>query len=231
MIDSFNSRTIGLLKEDSFKRIQQITVMIVGLGGVGGTALEALVRTGVTNVILVDFDVVNLSNLNRQILYTNNDVGLQKVEVAKQRVLSINPSCKVISLSLKIVQENITAFNSYKIDFIIDAIDDVNGKIALFRYAIGNNIKIISSLGMANRFNPQQVMITTLNKTTTDPLARKLRYEIKKAGLDANKIPVAVSLETPLKDGPNLNSIMTVPSSSGLNIAYYIIMNIIGGQR
>ena len=118
-----------------------------------------------------------------------------------------------------------------KYTYIVDAIDDIKGKIALAKFAQENNIPLISSLGMANRLDPTKVIVTTLDKTTVDPLARKLRYEYKKEGIDTKQITVAFSKEEPIKDGNNLHSMMMVPSASGLAIASHIINQIINKEQ
>ena len=183
------SRSIGLLGEDNFNLIQDKVIAIFGLGGVGGTALEALARTGFNRFIIVDFDKVDASNLNRQILYTFKDVGRNKVEVAKERILAINPDADIKAFMGKAQEFD---FNQ-RIDFVVDAIDDVDGKLFLLKKAQENNIPSIMSLGMANRFNPEQVRVSKLNQTRNDPLAKKIRYMAKQANLDLSKINVIIS--------------------------------------
>lgn len=220
-------RTIGLLKEEGVAKLMDATILLCGLGGVGGTALEALARTGVSHFIIMDFDKVAPSNLNRQILYTQKDIGRRKVEAAKERVLSINNEAIIDTIGEKVDISLKKKLHNKHIDFIIDAIDDVPGKVELAKFACDNNIPYISSLGMANRMDSTKITITRLDKTTMDPLAKKLRYEFKKAGIDTKKIVVAYSLEQPIKDGTKLNSIMMPPSASGLAIASYVIQELI----
>ena len=220
------ARSIGLLGDESFKKIQDKVIAIFGLGGVGGTALEALARTGFQHFILVDFDKVDSSNLNRQILYVYEDIGKAKVEVAKKRILSINPDADIKVYNLKAQEFD---FNQ-KIDFIVDAIDDVNGKLYLLNKAQEKEIPSIMSLGMANRFNPEQVKICKLNQTKNDPLAKKIRYMAKKEELDLSLINVVISEEIPQKNGEKLYSTMMVPSSAGLSIAKFILHSIIDSK-
>ena len=220
--DIFN-RSIGLLGEDSFKLIQDKVIAIFGLGGVGGTALEALARTGFKNFILVDFDKVDPSNLNRQILYTAKDIGRNKVDAAKERTLSINDEADLQTYNIKAQDFD---FNQ-KIDFIVDAIDDVNGKLFILQNAQEKGIPHIMSLGMANRFDPAKVKIAKLNQTHSDPLAKKIRYMVKKSGLETSNINVVISEELPQMNGEILYSTMMVPSSSGLSIAKFILESII----
>ena len=219
-------RSIGLLGEDNFNRIQDKVIAVFGLGGVGGTALEALARTGFQHFLIVDFDKVDATNLNRQILYTSRDVGRNKVEAAKERILSINPDADIKEFNLKAQDFD---FNQ-KIDYVIDAIDDVEGKLFILNKAQEYNILQIMSLGMANRFNPEQVRVSKLNQTRNDPLAKKIRYMAKKANLDLSKINVVISEELPQKNGEKLYSTMMVPSSSGLVIAKYILNSIIDNK-
>ena len=220
------ARSIGLLGEDNFNKLQDKVIAVFGLGGVGGTALEALARTGFQHFIIVDFDKVDPSNLNRQILYTSKDIGREKVEAAKERILSINPDADVKSFKSKAQEFD---FNQ-KIDYLVDAIDDVDGKLFLAIKAQENNIPLIMSLGMANRFNPEQVRISKLNQTRNDPLAKKIRYMAKKAELDLSKINVVISEEIPRKNAEKLYSTMMVPSSAGLVIAKYILNGIIDSK-
>ena len=216
-------RSIGLLGEENFNLIQDKVIAVFGLGGVGGTALEALARTGFKNFILIDFDKVDPSNLNRQILYIAKDIGSNKVEAAKERIISINADANIKTFNGKAQDFD---FNQ-KIDYIVDAIDDVEGKLFILNKAQEINIPSIMSLGMANRFNPSQVKIAKLNQTHNDPLAKKIRYLAKQEGLDLSKISVVISEELPQKNGEKLYSTMMVPSSAGLSIAKYILECII----
>ena len=216
-------RSIGLLGEDNFNLIQDKVIAIFGLGGVGGTALEALARTGFKNFILIDFDKVDPSNLNRQILYTEADVDKAKVDAARDRIHAINGFANIETFEIKAQNFN---FNQ-KIDYIVDAIDDVDGKLFILKKVQENNIPSIMSLGMANRFDPSMVKIAKLNQTHNDPLAKKIRYLAKQDGLDLSKISVVISEELPQKNGEKLYSTMMVPSSAGLSIAKYILECII----
>ena len=219
-------RSIGLLGEGNFNLIQDKVIAVFGLGGVGGTALEALARTGFQHFLIVDFDKVDATNLNRQILYTSKDVGRNKVEVAKERILSINPDVKITTFNLKAQEFDF----DQKIDFIADAIDDVEGKLYIAKKAQENKIPSIMSLGMANRFNPEQVKVAKLNQTHNDPLAKKIRYMAKKAELDLSKINVVISEEVPQSNREKLYSTMMVPSAAGLTIAKFILHSIIDNK-
>ena len=219
-------RSIGLLGEETFALVQQKVVAIFGLGGVGGTALEALARTGFKHFVLVDMDKVDASNLNRQILYTSKDIGKNKVDAAKERILSINPEAEI-----QVFNGKAQDFDSNQpIDFIIDAIDDVDGKLFILKLAQENNITHIMSLGMANRFDSEKVHVTKLNKTHSDPLAKKVRYLVKKSGLEVGNVNVVISEEVPQKNGEKLYSTMMVPSAAGLALAKFILDRIIDNK-
>lgn len=216
-------RSINLITKEKFEVIQNACILLVGLGGVGGTCLEALVRTGFQHFIIIDGDTVEASNLNRQILFRESDIGIDKVIAAKKHVLEINSNIDIKTIKLQINPENANIIDEFAFDFLIDAIDDIPAKVLLAKYAIENNIPFVSSLGMANRLDPSKVIITRLDKATGDPLAKKFRYELKQKQIDTKKVNVCFSQETPMKDGANLNSIMMPPSSAGLNIAYHVL--------
>ena len=216
-------RSIGLLGEETFAFVQEKVIAVFGLGGVGGTALEALARTGFKHFVLVDMDTVDASNLNRQILYTAKDIGRNKVDVAKERILSINPEAEI-----QVFNGKAQDFDSNQpLDFIIDAIDDVDGKLFILKMAQEHNVTHIMSLGMANRFDSEKVHITKLNKTHSDPLAKKVRYLVKKSGLEVSNVNVVISEEIPQKNGEKLYSTMMVPSAAGLTLAKFILDRII----
>ena len=220
------ARSIGLLGEDNFNLLKDKVVAVFGLGGVGGTALEALARTGVQHLIIVDFDKVDASNLNRQILYTFEDIGRDKTEVAKERLLAINPDIDIKAFKCKAQDFDF----DQKIDYVVDAIDDVGGKICLLKKSQENSIPSIMSLGMANRFNPEQVRISKLNQTRNDPLAKKIRYLVKANGLNTAGVNVIISDELPQKNEGKLYSTMMVPSAAGLIIAKFILNSIIDNK-
>ena len=215
-------RTIGLIGERNFSSIQSKTILIAGIGGVGGTCFEALLRTGFKHFIIIDKDDVDISNLNRQVLFINKDVGVSKVEAAKEKALSINKDIDIICHKTKI-DNNFSKLISTKVDFIVDCVDDINAKKALVSYANENNIPVISSLGMANKLEPSLIKVGLLNKATVDPLGKKFRYALKQSGIDFSKLMVVYSTEIPHKDGTKLNSIITVTSTAGLYICNYVV--------
>lgn len=226
-MNSYLDKSIALLGEDKIKSISEKTILVIGLGGVGGTALEALARTGFKKFILIDCDVVDVTNLNRQILYMENAIGKQKIEAAKNRISMITSDLEVKTINAKIGDTKLDELGLGKVDFIIDAIDYVPGKLHIYDFALANKIPFISSLGMGNRIDPEQVKLTTLNKTENDPLAKKIRYEAKQLGLDLKLIPVVFSKEQPLLKSPKPYSIITVPSTAGLLITKYVLTTIL----
>ena len=225
-MSDYLERSEQLLGKDKIASLADKTILVIGVGGVGGTALEALARSGFKKFVLIDFDKVDVSNLNRQVLFTREDVGKDKVLAAKERLLKINPNFEIETIKAKIGE---TKLEDLKLshDFIVDAIDSVDGKLLIYEYAQANKIPFISSLGMGNRIDPEQVTITKLNKTENDPLAKKIRYLAKQKGLDLKEIPVIFSRETPLLKSPKPTSMMMVPSTAGLLIAKYVLITIL----
>lgn len=214
-----------ILSNEAIDKIKNKTVLIIGLGGVGGHALESIVRMGVNNIILVDGDVIDITNLNRQLLSLNSNIGEYKVDVAKKRVLDINKDCNIISINKFIDESNILELFNYNIDYVIDACDTVTTKILLIKECLDRNIKIISSMGTGNKFHPELLEITELKKTSYDPLAKVIRNKLKD---EKRKIMVVSSKEIgiDIKDRtPGSTSL--VPSSAGIMCASYVINDII----
>lgn len=225
-MSSYLDRSIELLGKNKITSFKDKTIMVVGLGGVGGTAFSALVRSGFKHFIVVDHDNVDASNLNRQILYSPKDIGSSKVDVAERFAKSFGDDIVVEKHNLFIDETNLGLFKEKKIDFIVDAIDKIPSKIALIKFAKEKNVPIIVSLGMGNRVDPEKVMLTTLNKTENDPLAKNMRYLLRKESVDLKSINVVFSKETPLVKNPKPASMMMVPSTAGLLIAKHIIENL-----
>lgn len=226
MNDNIYSRTIQLIGEDAIIKFKKTTVLIVGIGGVGGTCFETLVRSGVGTIIIIDKDCVDVTNLNRQLLFTEKDIGESKVDVARKRAFDINPDVNVISLNMNLDDSNITKLSDYKIDYIVDAIDSIYSKVSLIKYSKEKNIPIIVSLGMAKRLDPSQLVITSLNKSTGDPLAKKLRYVLKHNDIEFSDVKCVLSKEEPLDSSRTPASMMMVPSAAGLLLASFIVKQI-----
>lgn len=219
-----DERIIALIGKENFNKIQNCHVLIVGLGGVGGICAEALVRSGVGKLTLIDNDSFEKSNLNRQILANIKTIGKSKVEVAKKYFQNINPNIIINTHEIFLNKENINILHAY--DYIIDACDTITTKVLLIKYAKQNNIKIISSMGTGKHMDPTNLKITTLNKTYNCPLAKKLRTLLKKENVSLN-IPVVFSEEIPLNNEKEVSSMMFVPATAGIYLAYYVISDLI----
>lgn len=224
-MSNYLDRTEVLLGKEKLDRVLKARIMIIGLGGVGGTALSALYRGGFRHFVLVDNDVVDSTNLNRQIMYETDDIGKKKTDVCKDKLTKFCGEIDVKTIDLYVDESNASKLIN-DVDFVVDAIDFVPGKIGIIGECLKKKIPFISSLGMAKRLDPEQVVLTTLNKTENDPLAKKIRYECRQRGLDLKQIPVVFSKESIIIDGPVLGSMMMVPSTAGLIISNFIIKNI-----
>lgn len=227
-----------LIKKEGLEALRNSTVMIVGVGGVGSYAAEALARSFVGHLILVDKDVVESSNLNRQMQATHRTLGTPKVQAMKDRIHSYNPDCKVDMIE-SFYDASMNGLLDQKIDVVIDAIDTLSAKMDLIQACAWRKIPCISSLGMANRLDPTKVEITTLDKSTGDPLAKALRQLAKKRNY-TRKIHVVFSSETPIKqnvvihpDGTTRKdrippaSMVFVPAASGLACASWAMSQIL----
>lgn len=229
-------RTQFLLGEDGIKNLQESHVIVFGVGGVGSFAVEALARAGVGKLTIVDFDVIDITNINRQLIALHSTIGRRKVEVLQERLKDINPDIEVVAWAEKMLPETVEAFFQQDYDYVIDAIDMVSSKLALIEFCTKHNIPIISSMGTGNKLDPAKLTVTDVFKTTTCPLARVMRYELKKRGV--KKLQVVYSTEPPLKpiipesiDMAGKRSIpgstSFVPSSAGLLLASTVVQHLI----
>ena len=225
MGDFMFDRIINLIGNEKFNILQNKKVLIVGIGGVGGYALETLVRSGIKYIDIVDSDKIDITNLNRQIITTNENIGNIKVEEAKKRASSINPEININTYNLFLTEENIKEILLNNYDYIIDACDTVSTKIELIKESINRNIKFISCMGTAKKIDPTKLSITTLDKTNYDPLARILRKKIKELKIN-KKINVVSSIEKPI-DINELGTLIMVPATAGILCAKYVIDDII----
>lgn len=216
---------LEVLFGDNIDKIQNKTILIIGLGGVGSYTLETLVRTGINKFIIVDGDSVDISNLNRQLMSLTDNIGLNKTDVWEDRILKINPNCEVIKITEFITKDNLFKLFKEKIDYVIDACDTLETKKEIIKYCLKNKIKFISSMGMANRINSSYIKQSYLDKTKNDPLAKKLRSIVKKENIKG-KIPVVYSEELPIKSS-KLGSIAHVTATAGVLITNYIINDIL----
>lgn len=217
-------RLITLIGEDNVNKLKKANVLIVGLGGVGGYALEILVRSGIYNLTIVDGDIVELSNLNRQIISKRDVIGRPKALVAQARTLEINPDVNLKVINEFISEDNFSLLNIDSFDYVIDACDDLNLKILLIKNA--GKYKLISSMGTANKMDMTRFKITTVDKTSYDPLAKIIRKKIKEEKI-RTKFKVVSSDEKVIKNGTKLGTIAYMPAVSGLLCASYVINDII----
>lgn len=217
-------RLITLIGEDKVDKLKKANVLIVGLGGVGGYALETLVRSGIYNLTIVDGDIVELSNLNRQIISKRNVIGRPKALVAQARTLEINPDVNLRVINEFISEDNFSLLNVDSFDYVIDACDDLNLKMLLIKNA--DKYKLISSMGTANKMDMTRFKITTIDKTSYDPLAKIIRKKIKDEKI-RTKFKVVSSDEKVMKNGTKLGTIAYMPAVSGLLCASYVINDII----
>ena len=212
-----------LFGEENIKTLQSKTVMVVGCGAVGSFAIEALARSGIGNIILVDFDVVEESNINRQLFALQSMIGKPKVDVARARIADISPDI------------NVTTFNMFwddksdpdvHPDFVIDAIDSVHSKIALYRWCAAKNIPFIASMGAAQKTDISKIKIDKISKTTICPLAAKIRKLVRDENLP--DFPVVYSTQSPIKNDTGvLGSVITVTGNFGLYLANFVIQKLI----
>lgn len=227
-------RTELLIGKENLNKLQHSHVIVFGVGGVGGFAIEALVRSGIGEISIVDFDTVDLTNLNRQIIATQDSIGKLKTSVMRDRLLSINPNVIVHEFPEKFSMENSDLFfKDKKYDYIVDAIDLVTSKLALAEIAKNLSIPIISSMGTGNKIEPTMLEVADINKTSVCPLARIMRKELKNRGI--KKLKVVYSKELPRKPfnesgsrekKVNVGSIAFVPSTAGLIIASEVVKDL-----
>lgn len=220
-------RTELLIGPDGIRKLQNSFVAVAGLGGVGGHCTEALARAGIGRLHLIDADVVQPSNLNRQLIATKETVGMLKTVAMEQRLRLVS-DCEVTRSEIFLTSETVEeAFAGLEPDFIVDAIDSVQGKLAIAVYARSHGIPVISCLGAGNRLDATAFYITDIFRTAGDPLARKFRSELRKAGID--ELPVVISREQAKREPGQtvIGSIAPVPAAEGLAAASYVIRNLL----
>ncbi|HZG72055.1 MAG TPA: tRNA threonylcarbamoyladenosine dehydratase, partial [Chondromyces sp.] len=238
MLHQFSRNELAIGKQ-GLDILKNSTVAILGVGGVGSFSVEALARSGVGRLVLVDKDTIDITNVNRQLPALLSTVGQPKVDVMKQRIVDINPECEVIALKMFYTEETYEEFFSYGLDFVIDASDTISYKIHLMKECLKRNIPIISSMGAANKMDPTRFQIADISKTHTDPIAKVIRTRLRKEGIRKG-IPVVFSDESPIviredvrkvvgndeaeirkaKMPPSSNAF--VPSVAGLIMASYV---------
>ena len=235
-MENWLAREQLLIGEENIQKLNSSTVAVFGCGGVGSYAVEAMARAGIGNIVLIDGDVVDETNINRQLIADVTTIGRDKVEVEKERILKINPNAKVIAYKEFFNQENSEKLIDEKYDYIVDAIDSVKSKILLIKLAHEKNIKIISAMGMGNKLDPTMIEVADISKTEVCPLAKTIRKQLRTLGINHTK--VVYSKEIPKKKKKkNTNqehetskrptaSISFVPSVCGLIMAGEVIKDI-----
>lgn len=240
MLHAF-SRSEMLIGEEGLKKLKQSKVAVFGIGGVGSYTVEALARSGVGQLVLIDHDEVCISNINRQIHATSSTVGQSKAELMKKRVLEINPEIEVVALKEMYTAETAEKLLDSSYDYVVDAIDMVTSKIDLIERTKAMGVPIISAMGAANKLDPTQLVVTDLYKTSVCPLAKVMRSELRKRGV--KKLKVVYSTEVPIKPNQNLvhggagasrrqtpGSMVFVTATSGLIIAAEVVKDLLADQ-
>ncbi len=228
-------RTEFLIKNEGIEKLKKSKVIIFGVGGVGGYVLEALARSGVGSIDIVDNDKVSITNINRQIIALHSTIGEYKVDVAKKRALDINPEININTYNTFYLPENKSEFDFSGYDYIIDAIDTIKGKISIIEEASKNNVPVISAMGAGNKLDPLEFKVADIYETSVCPLARAIRGELKKRKI--KNVKVVYSKESPIKTPENSEltasnhpvpgSIAYCPSVMGLIMASVVIRDLI----
>ena len=222
------NRTEALIGKESLEKLQNSNIVVFGLGGVGSYVVEGLVRAGIQNICIIDKDIVDITNINRQLIADTETVGKAKVDVQEEIILKINPLAKVTKLKEFVNKDNIEEImnETTHIDYVVDAIDTVSSKLEIIKYCNKNNIKVISCMGTGNKLDASKFEITDIYKTSVCPLAKVIRKELKK--LNIPKLTVLYSKEEPRKTNISTPaSISFVPSVAGLLIAGKVVQDLI----
>ncbi len=225
------SRVKNLIGEKQFEKLQASSVAVFGVGGVGGFVAEALVRSGIGSITLFDNDKVDKTNLNRQIIATNDTIGVDKVDAIKQRLISINQNIKIKTYKVFYLPENANQFDFGEYDYIVDAVDTVSAKLEIISRAKATNKSVISSMGTAGKLEIEKLKVGDIFDTKGCPLARVMRRELKKRGID--KVKVVYSEESVCSKENTENrtppSMIFVPATAGLMIAKEVVLDLIKG--
>lgn len=216
---------VELLLNEDINKLKDKVILVLGIGGVGSYTVETLIRNPIKKIIIVDSDIIEITNLNRQLFTNQNNIGLKKVDELEKRIKSINPYIEIKKIDKFIDENNINLLFEEKVDYIVDACDSLKTKECLIKECLKRKIKFISSMGTAKKLDPTKLEITELSKTSYDPIAKKLRKTFKN-----NKVIVICSTEKP-KEIKKLGSISFVPSVAGILITSYIINDILKGAK
>lgn len=220
-------REINLIGKDKYLKLKNSNVLVVGIGGVGGYATEVLVRSGIENITLVDYDNIDISNINRQIIALSNNIGNSKVEEFKKRILSINSNVKVKIIKEKIDENNIDLLFQDNYDYIIDACDTLIVKKLLIKLCHKNNIKLITICGMGKKLDPSKIKVCDIRDTSYDPLAKALRKYVKEEHINGKVMCVSSTEEAIKTNSDSISSMIMVPSTAGILASSYVINSII----
>lgn len=218
---------LELLVDENINKLYNAKVIIFGVGGVGGYVAEMLVRSGIGHITIVDYDTIDITNKNRQIIALDSTIDKSKVNAWKERMLDINPNIDVVAINDKLIKENIEGFNLKQFDYIIDAIDMVSSKIALIDYAHKNNIKIISAMGAGNRIDIPECVIGDIYETNNDGLAKVLRHNLRKLGVSNHKVVYFKNKSIAHGDTRIIGSIAYYPAISGAMLSAKVINDLL----
>lgn len=222
------SRLELITTKEKLEKIKEKNILLIGLGGVGGYTFETLVRSGIESITIVDGDTFEESNLNRQLLSLKSTINKNKTDVAESRAKEINENIKIKKITQVLTKENINEINFKEYDYVIDACDTLEIKKQIIKICTKNNIKFISSMGTGNKFHPELLELTTLDKTEYDPIAKILRKYVKEEKIN-KKIKVVSSKEKPIKTNTTtIGSNAFVPATAGLLLTSYVINDIVG---
>lgn len=229
MQDTIYQRTEIVIGKDRMQQIKQKHVVIFGIGGVGSYVLEAISRFGIGKITIVDKDVIDITNINRQLIALSTNVGKIKVEEAKKRIREINSEIDVIAIRENVTKENIdTFFEKQNFDYVVDAVDNIEAKIAIIKKCEQEKVPCISSMGMGNKMDPFAIHITTIDKTNTCPLAKMMRKKLREIGITKQKVIYSTELPIEKKiETKTLGSVSFVPSVAGLMIASEVIKDLL----
>lgn len=232
-------RTALIFGTENVEKLEKSRVIVFGVGGVGGFAVEALARSGIGAIDIIDNDTISESNLNRQIIALHSTIGKYKVDIMEERIKDINPNCKVEKYKTFYLPENSNQFDFTKYDYVIDCIDTISGKIEIIKNAKEKNIPVISSMGAGNKIDPTKFVVTDISKTSVCPLARVMRRELKNRGIEHLKCVFSIEKSlTPVilginpetkKQTPGSNAF--VPSVAGLIIASEVIKDLVSIKK
>ncbi len=224
-MENIYTRSLPILGDEAIEKLKKASVCVIGLGGVGSFAAEALARSGVGHITLIDFDTVSESNLNRQLYALSSTKGKHKTEIAKERIADINPICEIQTIELFLNTDNIESLNLQKCDYVIDAIDNVSAKVKIAKICEENNTSHISVMGTGNKLRPEMLTISDIYKTKICPLAKAVRTLARKENI--KKMKVIYSEEEPIVKNRVPASMIFVPSVAGIMAAREATLHII----